>query len=127
MIFTRCYTLLHLSEQCGAIQDAFLGCKVYFCRHEKHACACGVKKKPVTALIIDAVLFKPVVLGGFQGLLNTRDKALTEITRWKALFFPTWEQVRYRSTSSCKHVPYIYKTLTRARIHNRQFHYSQSG
>ena len=63
----------------------------------------------------------------FQGLLRNRDEALTEITQRKALFAPTREQARHRSDSLRKHAPYIYETLTGACVHDRQFHYSQSG
>lgn len=38
-----------------------------------------------------------------------------------------WEWARHRSVGSCKHVLYIYKTLTEACVHDRQFHYSQPG
>lgn len=33
-------------------------------------------------------------------------------------------RARHRSARSCKHAPYICKTLTGSRVHDRQFHYS---
>lgn len=64
---------------------------------------------------------------GFQ--LNFKDFYGIEIRLWqrRALFSLTWEQARHRSASSCKHASFIYKTLTRACVQDRQFHYSQSG
>lgn len=53
--------------------------------------------------------------------------ALGQTRRWKALFFPTREQERHRSAGPSKHGPYIYETLTGSCVHDRQFHYSESG
>lgn len=76
-----------------------------------------------------AVKHESCALQNIRLKLNFKDFYGIKIRFWqqRALFSLTWEQGRHRSASSCKHASFIYKTLTRACVQDRQFHYSQSG
>lgn len=72
------------------------------------------EKSSLFSLISEAASQSLKVGDEFQGLLLNKDKRLTEITQWKALFSLTWKHMAIDRRNPTNMCCTFYKTLTRA-------------